>query len=107
MNIKPLTNQVLIRLLPPDYNTPGGLVLPDIAADTPHGEKSAPRKGVVMAIGPWRKTEHGFSILPDFHVGQRVLVSEYSGTKLTRNIGENLRLCRVDDVLAVVEEELV
>lgn len=103
MNIRPLTGQVLVRLLPPDYNTPGGLVLPDVATVAHNGEKALPHKAVVLAVGPWRKTKQGFSMLPDVRPGQRVLVSEYVGTKLTRHLGENLRLMRVEDVLATVE----
>ena len=100
MNIKPLKNQVLVKLLPHEYE---GLIFhdPDFK-----DEKAAPRKGVVVAIGQWRTTKQGFSILPDFHVGQRVIVNEYLGTKLTRDIGENYRLCRIDDVLAVCETTL-
>lgn len=67
-------------------------------------EKAWPRKGKVLAIGAWRTTKAGFAILPDFKPGDTVLVNEYLGTKLTRNIGETYRLCRVDDVLAVLTE---
>lgn len=102
MNVRPLTGQVLVRILPDEYE---GLIFHDPTL-AERGEKSPPRKAVVLAVGPWRKTKQGFSVLPDIHVGQRVLVSEYVGTKLTRNLGENLRLMRVEDVLAVYEETL-
>ena len=104
MNIKPLKNQVLVRLLPREAFTDSGLVLPDIAQESPKGEKRKPRKALVVAIGNWRTTKQGFSILPDFHVGQRVLINTYAGTALDRGISEHLRLCRIDDVLAVCEE---
>lgn len=104
--VRPLNGQVLVRLLRPEYQTHGGLVLPDIALFSPSGEKQRPRKAIVIAVGAWRTTKQGLSILPDFHPGQRVLVSEYFGTKLTRNIGEEYRLCRIDDVLAVLESSL-
>lgn len=104
MEIKPLTGQVLLLVLPPESNTAGGLILPDIAQLTARGEKALPRKAVVMAIGPWRKTKQGFAVLPEIKLGDKVLVSEYIGVKMTRAIGENLRLCRVHDILAVIEE---
>jgi chaperonin GroES len=91
-------------LLPPDKATLSGLLLPDVAQDNPRGEKARPRKGLVIACGPWKTTKQGFSVLPDFRPGDTVLLSEYIGTKLTRAIGENLRLCRVNDVLAVLSE---
>lgn len=102
MTIRPLTNQVLIRLLPLNPLTDGGLHLPDIAQTAAQGEKARPRKGLVIAIGPWRTGKKGLAILPDFQPGQTVLVSEYTGTKLTRDLGENYRICRVDDVLAIL-----
>ena len=102
--IRPMTNQVLVRALPPDTQTDSGIVLPDIAQGSTRGEKAAPIKAIVIAVGHWRTTRAGLSILPDFQPGQTVLVSEYAGTKLTRNIGENLKLCRVDDVIAVLTE---
>lgn len=104
MQLKPLKNQVLISLLPPESKTAAGLFLPDCAQLAPAFEKAWPRKGTVLAIGPWRTTKAGFAILPDFKPGDTVLVNEYLGTKLTRNIGEQYRLCRVDDVLAVLTE---
>lgn len=105
IKIKPLTGQVLVRLLPPDFWNPTGLLIPESAQVAPQGEKAYPRKAVVVEIGPWRKTKQGFAILPDFHPGQTVVVNEYLGTKLTRNIGEQYRLCRIDDVLASLTAE--
>lgn len=105
--IRPLKGQVLVKLLPHEYRSHGGLVLPDCLPLFLDGEgKKLPRKAIVLAVGQWRTTKQGLSILPDFQPGQRVLVDEYFGTKLTRNIGEEYRLCRVDDVLAVLEETL-
>jgi co-chaperonin GroES (HSP10) len=82
--------------------TAGGIVLPDIAHDRARGEKEKPFYARVIAVGPWRKAKNGFAILPDFKPGDKVLVTFYAGTKLTRHLGEKLRLCSVDDVLAVV-----
>lgn len=79
-------------------------MLPDGYTGNEPGKKALPRKAIVLAIGPWKRTNQGFAVLPDIKMGDRVLVSEYLGTKLTRAIGENLRLCRIDDVLALVEE---
>lgn len=104
MNIRPLRNQVLVQLLPADTQTDSGIVLPDIAQDTPRGERAVPVKATVVAVGHWRTTINGLSILPDFKPGETVVVSQYVGTKLTRSLGANYRLCRVDDVLAVLTD---
>ena len=80
------------------------MFLPDCAFDTPRGERAKPVEALVVNVGPWRKTKQGFAVLPDFKPGDRVLVGAYQGTKLTRDLGENLRLCNVGDVLAVIDE---
>jgi chaperonin GroES len=102
--IKPLKGQCLLQILPGDYKTGSGLHLPDIAMLAARGLKQFPAKARVIAVGPWKKTKQGFCVLPDFQPGQTVIVSHYLGTKLTRDLGENYRLCRVDDVLAVLTE---
>ena len=103
--IRPLRGQCLVRLLPHDYRK-GSLTLPDKYFEIGWDGKSFPRKAMVVAIGAWRTTKDGLSILPDFQPGQRVLVSTYLGTKLTREIGANYMLVRVDDVLATLTEEI-
>lgn len=102
--IRPLPGQCLLQVLPPKEQTESGLYLPDISHDRVRGEKTKPSEAIVIAIGPWKKARNGFAIIPDVAPGAKVIVSFYSGTKLTREIGERLRLCSVDDVLAVVEE---
>lgn len=103
MSIRPLQGQVLIRLLPNPPESFGGIVLPDVAFDRSPEDKHKPRFGLVIACGPWKKTKSGFAILPEIKPGDEVLVSEYRGTKLTREIGETLRICRLEDVLALIE----
>ena len=101
MSIRPLTGQVLIRLLPNPPASFGGIILPDVAFDRIEGEKLKPRLGLVIACGPWRKTKNGFSVLPEVRPNDVVLISEYRSAKLTRSVGEHLRLIRSDDILAV------
>lgn len=101
--IRPLTNQALIEVLPNETQTHSGLFIPDQAKAGERGEKKAPFKGLVVAVGKWKTTRLGFSVLPEIQPGQKVLCSAYSGQALTRNIGERYRLVRVDDVLAVID----
>lgn len=108
MNIRPLTGQVLVRMLPREYQTDKGLFLPDIAFEVQHGAgtKKQPFKAVVVALGPWKKTNQGFGVLPDFGIGQTVICTPYSGTPLTRDIGEHLQLVRFEDIIAKIETVL-
>ena len=107
MQIKPLRGQALVRLIPRDYQSTAGLVLPDTAFERKPGEKEQPVKAVVLAVGPWRTARNGYSILPEVQPGQRVIVTVYKGTKVTRGLGEHLMLVDVDDILGVLQEELL
>lgn len=104
-SIRPLTGQVLIRLLSKPEKSDGEIFFPEVFFDEYASDKKAkPRRGLVIACGPWKKTKTGFAILPEIKPGDEVLVSEYRGTKLTREIGETLRICRLEDVLALIEK---
>lgn len=103
MRIRPLTGQILVEVLPPDDKTASGLFLPDVAHDRQQGEKAKPFKGLVVEMGPWKKTKNGFGILPEFGIGHRVLCSPYAGTQIGRHLGERLQLVRTEDVLAIIE----
>jgi co-chaperonin GroES (HSP10) len=98
-----MTNMVLIEVQPAANTTFGGVYLPENIREGSKDEKRPVVKAIVVAIGPWRKTRQGFSVLPDFAVGHTVLCSPYRGVKMTRNIGERYQLVRTDDVLAVID----
>jgi co-chaperonin GroES (HSP10) len=99
-----MKGQVLVRILPADSSTDGGLFLPDIAQEAGQGEKKFPSKATVLTLGPMRTGNGGLGILPEFSPGDTVIVTFYSGTKLTHEIGDNLRLLPVTDVLGVLTE---
>jgi co-chaperonin GroES (HSP10) len=102
MSVRPLRGHVLVRLLPHEYD---GLIFHDSTLREPE-EKATPRRGIVVSVGAWRKTKDGFSILPDFKPGSRVLINEYLGKSLSRSVGENYRLCEINDVLALLTTDL-
>jgi co-chaperonin GroES (HSP10) len=107
--IRPLTGQVLLRVLPKDTQSAGGIEFPQRSI-TPeeqqelnhHPEPPPPELCYVEAIGPWPKIKCGLALPPPFPAGATVLVRPASGTHLARNIGERLKLVHVRDVLAVV-----
>jgi len=101
VRIRPLRCECLVRLLPQNY-CPGEIILPDVETK---GEKAGASRALVVAIGQWKKTRQGLSILPDFMVGQVVIVSKYLGISL-REIKTDLKLVHVDDVLAVETHEI-
>jgi co-chaperonin GroES (HSP10) len=107
--IRPLTGQILLRILPPKERSEGGIELHQHTV-TPqeqeqlnhHPEPPPPDVGIVEAIGPWKVLKNGMMVPPPFPPGSKVLVREGSGQKLSRNVGEKLKLVRLDDVLAVL-----
>ena len=97
MAIKPLDDRLVVRNLEAEEKTSGGILLPDTA-------KEKPQKAKVLAVGAGRLTDEGKRIPLDVKVGDTVLFGKYSGTEVKWN-GEELRILRESEVLAVVDEK--
>jgi len=72
----PLFDRVLVERFAPELKTKGGIMLP---------EKSAGKvlDATVVAVGPGKVTDSGSVVSPSVKVGDRVLLPEYGGTKVT------------------------
>jgi chaperonin GroES len=95
MNIRPLHDRVVVKRTEEERTSPGGIVIPDTAAEKPI-------RGKVIAIGNGKILESGDIRPLDLKVGDNVLFGKYSGTEVKVN-GEDLLVMREDDVMAVVE----
>jgi len=95
MSIRPLHDRVVVRRMEEERTTPGGIVIPDSAAEKPS-------TGEVVAAGNGKITESGEVRPLDVKVGDKVLFGKYSGTEVKVD-GEDLLIMREDDILAVVE----
>jgi chaperonin GroES len=91
MNIRPLSDRVLIEPTAAEEVTLGGIIIPDTA-------KEKPLKGVVKAVGCGTKDEEMI-----LKVGDEVLYGKYSGTELEFD-GVKYLMMRQSDVLAVLEK---
>lgn len=89
MNIKPLSDRVLIEPAEAEVMTAGGIYIPDTA-------KEKPQKGKVVAVGPGKKDEP-----TTVKVGDLVLYGKYSGTELVVE-GRDYLMMRESDILAIV-----
>ena len=89
VNIKPLSDRVVIEPLPAETQTASGLYIPDSAQ-----EKQ--QKGKVAAVGGGKK-DHKMTV----KVGDTVLYGKYSGTELKLD-GSDYLIMREDDILAIV-----
>jgi len=95
LNIKPLHDRVLVKPLPQEEITKGGIVLPDTA-------KEKPQQGEVLAVGTGRKTDKGETIALDVKPGDRVLYGKYSGTEIKYE-GEDYLIIAEKEILAIMK----
>ncbi|RMG38985.1 MAG: co-chaperone GroES [Gammaproteobacteria bacterium] len=95
MNIRPLHDRVVIRRKEEETTTPGGIVLPDSAAEKPI-------QGEVVAVGNGKLLENGDVRPLDVKVGDTVLFGKYSGTEVKLG-DEEVLVMREEDILGVIE----
>lgn len=94
MNIRPLGDRVVIKMVEASEKTVGGLYLPD-------NVKEKPQVAEVVAVGPGGQVE-GKEVTMQVQVGDRVLTSKYAGTEVKMD-GQDYTIVRQGDILAVVE----
>jgi chaperonin GroES len=94
--IRPLHDRVIIKRLEEERTSPGGIVIPDTAAEKPI-------KGKVVAVGKGKILENGQVRPLDVKVGDNILFGKYSGTEVKVD-GEELLVMREEDVMAVIEK---
>ena len=94
MNLKPLSDRVILKALEAEEKTKGGIILTANA-------KEKPEMAEVVAVGPGG-TVDGKEVVMTVKVGDKVLTSKYSGTEVKVD-GEEYTIVRQSDILAVVE----
>ena len=93
IDLEPLADRVIVKPIPREEVSKGGIVLPDTA-------KEKPQEGEVVAVGPGRLSEDGGKHIPmDVKVGDRVIYAKYAGTEWKYNDEEYL-IIRESDILA-------
>lgn len=95
MNIQPLGDRVVVKVLALEEKTKSGIVLPDTA-------KEKPQEGEVVAVGKGRFLENGERAPLEVAVGDRVIYSKYSGSEVKMDGEEYLILNGDRDILAVL-----
>lgn len=94
MNIRPLGDRVVLKKLEAEETTKSGIVLPGTA-------KEKPQEAEVIAVGPGGFVD-GKEVKMEVKVGDKVIISKYSGTEVKLD-GAEYTIVRQDDILAVVE----
>ncbi|MFA4854819.1 MAG: co-chaperone GroES [Candidatus Omnitrophota bacterium] len=96
MDIKPLSDRVVVKPLEAESKTKGGIVLPDTA-------KEKPQEAKVIAVGKGKVLENGTVRVPEVKIGDKVLYGKYSGNEITTKEGEELLILREEDILAIIK----
>jgi len=94
LDLKPLADRVVVKVIEAEEKTKGGIVLPDTA-------KERPQQGEVLAVGSGRRLDDGTLVPLSVKVGDKVLFSKYGGTEV-KIAGEEYLILREDDVLGVL-----
>lgn len=95
MSMRPLHDRVVIQRLEEERTSPGGIVIPDTAAEKP-------MKGKVIAVGNGKVLDNGERRPVEVNVGDQVLFGKYAGTEVKID-GEDYLVMREDDIMAVFE----
>ncbi len=89
LNIKPLSDRVLIEPAAAETKTASGIFIPDTA-------KEKPQKGTVVAVGNGTK-DYDMTV----KVGDTVLYGKYAGTELKFE-GSDYLIMKEEDILAII-----
>jgi len=95
MDINPLSDRIMVKVLEPEETKKGGIIIPDTA-------KEKPQEGEVMAVGPGRISDEGKLVEMSLKKGDRILFGKYSGTEVSVS-GDEFLIMRESDVLAVLK----
>lgn len=89
VNVRPLSDRVLIKPAEMEQKTASGIIIPDTA-------KEKPMRGEVIAVGPGKKDEP-----ITVKVGDQVLYGKYSGTEIAID-GIDYLIMRENDIYAII-----
>jgi len=95
MKIRPLHDRVIVRRLEEEKTSPGGIVIPDSAAEKPI-------MGEIISVGNGKTLDNGEVRTLEVKAGDKILFGKYSGTEVKID-GEELLVMREDDIMGVIE----
>ena len=96
LNIKPLSDRVLIEPVAAETKTASGIFIPDTA-------KEKPAEGKVVAVGEGNRDDNGKKIPLDVKKGDHILFAKWGGTEVKID-GKELIIIKETDILAIVKK---
>ena len=94
MTIKPLADRVVVKAVEVEETTSSGIILAASAQEKPQVAE-------VVAVGPGGMVD-GNEVKMYINVGDKVITSQYSGTKVKLD-KEEYTIVKQSDILAIVE----
>ena len=94
MKLVPLSDRVVLKQLEAEETTKSGIILTGAAQEKP-------QEAEVVAVGPGGVVD-GKEVTMQVKEGQKVIYSQYAGTKVKLE-GEEYIVVKQNDILAVVE----
>jgi len=95
LNLVPLGDRVIVKPLPQEEVTKGGIILPDTA-------KEKPMQGEVLAVGNGKLLDNGTKVPMEVKAHDKVLYGKYSGTEVKID-GEEYLIVKESEILAIVK----
>ena len=95
MKIRPLHDRVIVKREDEERKSPGGIVIPDTAAEKPI-------RGKIIAVGKGKILEDGKVRPLDLKVGDKILFGKYGGTEVKVD-GEELLIMKESDIMGVLD----
>lgn len=96
MQIKPISDYIVVEAQKQENKTKSGIVLPETV------EKEKPQQGKVIAAGPGKMLENGERAKMQIKEGDKVLFSKYGPTEVKVD-GKEYLMIKEDDILAIIK----
>jgi len=96
MNIRPLSDHILIEPVKEEEKTKAGIFLPETAS------KERSEQGKVIAVGPGKRNEKGEMLPVSVKAGDKVLFTKYGPNEIKVEDKEYL-IASESDILAIIE----
>ena len=94
MQVKPLSDRVLLKRTELHEEVRGGIIIPDTA-------KEKPQEAEVIAVGDGKLDDDGKRVPMNVKAGDRVLIGKYTGQDIKINDEEHT-IVREDEILAII-----
>lgn len=90
LNINPLADRVVVKVLEAETQTKSGIIIPDSA-------KEKPLEGVIMAVGKGTEDEP-----MEVKIGDQVIFGKFGGTEIEVE-GEKYLIMRQNEIFGICE----